>query len=209
MANVIDKPAHRNFKIPPLTKQTISTRYNPRWMRFHFLEALVRELGWQRGAELGCLAGRTLGHLMARCKNLELIGVDLWAAQPENDGPEGWEHYPHDKHFEQCCAIASAHLGRLKLIRDWTTKAAKIVPDGSLDFVFIDADHSYAGCKDDIIAWSPKLKPTGYLIGHDINWPGVRKAVDELVPGYEIGPNVCWFRPIEPAKNWASRFKDN
>jgi hypothetical protein len=42
-------------------------------------------------------------------------------------------------------------------------KAADESPDASLDFVFIDADHSYEGCKRDLHVWSRKLKArTGF-----------------------------------------------
>ncbi len=202
---VANKPKHRDFKIPPLTPQTISTKLtNPKWMRFSFIEFCVRENGWTRGAELGVLDGRTIGHLLKTCRKLHMIGVDLWGPQPDNPGPEGYEHYDHEGHYIDTLCKCRPHRGRYQLIRGRTVEVAKSIPDGSLDFVFIDADHSYEGCKNDILAWRPKVKPGGWLMGHDINWPGVRKAVDELVPDYEIGPNVVWFAPINPQPNWCA-----
>ena len=61
-------------------------------------------------------------------------------------------------------------------------KAAEYVDDGTLDFVFIDADHSYEHCIEDIRDWEPKVKPGGLVCGHDIghpDFPGVEKAVRE------------------------------
>lgn len=68
-----------------------------------------------------------------------------------------------------------------------------------VDLVFIDADHSYNGCKGDIEAWLPNIKPGGILAIHDYKkdtltydeatcphprpWPGVDRAVDELLLG--------------------------
>jgi len=77
--------------------------------------------------------------------------------------------------------------------------------DHEYDFVFLDADHSYEGCKADIEAWSPKVKPGGWLGGHDYqnpNFPkfGVTKAVDEFVSRsgltLDLGENYCWFVKI-------------
>lgn len=61
------------------------------------------------------------------------------------------------------------------------------------DMVFIDADHSYEACKGDILAWLPNIKPGGIIALHDYRkqdtdiptqeWPGVDKAVDELLMG--------------------------
>jgi predicted O-methyltransferase YrrM len=71
-----------------------------------------------------------------------------------------------------------------------------------LDFVFIDADHSYEGCKADIEAWFPKVKPGGLLSGHDYDNPdfpefGVKRAVDEFAARHghsvELGDNLTWF----------------
>jgi len=75
-----------------------------------------------------------------------------------------------------------------------------------VDLVFIDGDHSYDGCKNDIMAWLPNIKPDGIIAIHDYckqdlftddynedkphpdyphpkPWPGVDKAVDELLLG--------------------------
>lgn len=45
--------------------------------------------------------------------------------------------------------------------------AARIFADGSLDLVFIDADHRHEPAKKDISSWLPKLKIGGILCGHD------------------------------------------
>jgi predicted O-methyltransferase YrrM len=66
-------------------------------------------------------------------------------------------------------------------------EAVNFFADNSFDFVFIDGDHTYEGVKADIAAWSPKLKPTGMLAGHDYtpaghpdtSFEGVGRAVRE------------------------------
>lgn len=52
----------------------------------------------------------------------------------------------------------------------------------TLDFVYIDAAHDYFSVWQDIKAWLPKVKPGGYIGGHDYrsNCPGVWKAVGEM-----------------------------
>jgi hypothetical protein len=65
--------------------------------------------------------------------------------------------------------------------------AHQIYEDASLAAVFIDGDHSYEGCSADIKNWLPKVRPGGYIAGHDYNWKGVREAVTEAFPdGVEI-----------------------
>ena len=61
-------------------------------------------------------------------------------------------------------------------------EAVKFYDDNSLDFVFIDAEHSYESVIQDIQAWLPKIKKGGILAGDDYLkvHPGVIKAVDEI-----------------------------
>lgn len=189
------------FIVPPPCPPSVDLPAN--WKRFDFLRVCVQQFGWLSGAELGVWQGRTIVHLLHHCPSLRMIGVDLWQPQPGNPGPEGYEDWPHEIHEARARRSVKKYGGRGTIIKGWTTEVAKQVPDASLDFVFVDADHSYEGCHRDIVAWIPKVKVGGWMIGHDITWPGVRQAVDELLPGYEIGPDVCWFRPkLVIDNNW-------
>lgn len=62
---------------------------------------------------------------------------------------------------------ATAVLGPL-----WT------IPVG---FVFIDASHSYEGCKLDAETWGPWLKPGGLMAFHDTTITDISRVVDETV----------------------------
>ena len=91
--------------------------------------------------------------------------------------------------------IAKHRSGRAEIIKDYTTEAAKDVADESLDFVFIDADHSYMGVMRDVGAWAPKVKKGGMIIGHDIHFETVKTAVIELYgeDGYSVEDDFLWF----------------
>jgi hypothetical protein len=57
------------------------------------------------------------------------------------------------------------------------------ISDNSLDFVFIDGNHSYEYVKNDLEFWYKKVKNSGYITGddyHNHNF-GVKQAVDEFV----------------------------
>ena len=55
--------------------------------------------------------------------------------------------------------------------------------DNSVDCIFVDGDHTYAGAKRDIDMYAKKLRPGGHFIFDDYSksYMGVVKAVDELV----------------------------
>jgi hypothetical protein len=61
--------------------------------------------------------------------------------------------------------------------------------------VFIDAEHTYEGCKADIAAWLPKAQRL--ICGHDYSpeWPGVMQAVKEMIgPVRTVG--TIWYKEL-------------
>lgn len=83
-------------------------------------------------------------------------------------------------------------------IKSVSWDAAMLFPDQSVDFVFIDADHSYESVKKDIDAWLPKIRKNGIISGHDYgngNPSGVKKAVDEKVSSFQL-KGSCWYSKI-------------
>jgi predicted O-methyltransferase YrrM len=86
----------------------------------------------------------------------------------------------------------------LKIIDKPSLTASNLYEKRSLDFVFIDAGHSYEEVKKDIQAWLPKVKKGGVLAGHDYSksFPGVVKAVRESLPGHVQKSKNCWFYEV-------------
>jgi hypothetical protein len=56
------------------------------------------------------------------------------------------------------------------------------IPDGSIDAVFIDGDHSYEAVSKDLAFWWKKLRNGGWLLGDDYKscFPSTTKAVDDF-----------------------------
>jgi hypothetical protein len=135
--------------------------------------------------------------------------VDSWAEVPDDNYTKSGDfhaslHAEEQENFYALTQRVTAFAGnRANIIRADSKAAAQAIPDSSLDLVFIDADHSYEGCRDDIKAYWPKVKAGGIISGHDYAnddfrfGPMVKRAVDEFVSanGLEIslGPNFTWF----------------
>ena len=66
--------------------------------------------------------------------------------------------------------LTTPYPSRAKVVRNFSLEASRLVPDGSLDFVYIDGRHDFAGVTEDLTAWWPKICPGGLLGGHD--WIG-------------------------------------
>lgn len=61
------------------------------------------------------------------------------------------------------------HLLRMDSHRPETLDQVKtLLPDGGIDFLFIDGDHTYEGVKQDFEMYSPFVRPGGLVVFHDI-----------------------------------------
>lgn len=94
----------------------------------------------------------------------------------------------------------------LRMIVAESVEAAAEFDDESLDWVFIDADHSYEAVVADIAAWAPKLKPGGLLSGHDYGRAGVTDAVRRSFPAVEQASSI-WYTRERPRRRHLASLK--
>lgn len=165
---------------------------------FHWLEGMQNPVG----AEIGVFAGELSRRLLSR-DDLTLYLIDSWATEHAPAYTASGDYHAmltadRQEHFYKLTQhMVSFAKDRAHIVRSDSLEAAKGIADGSLDFVFIDADHTYAGCKADIEAWKPKIKKGGFISGHDYENPdfpawGVKQAVHELLGQPELGDNFTW-----------------
>lgn len=157
------------------------------------LYKLFAELGFKTGAEIGVFRGRNAREMFRQIPNLKLYGIEAFADQPTSTRHKTVPRYERNK---------NAMEGRLKdrdfvLIEKFSEEAVQHIPYASLDFVYIDGDHSYDYAMTDIILWARRVKPGGIVSGHDYILPGeyrhkfdinVRDAVDNYVAVHKISP---------------------
>jgi hypothetical protein len=163
-----------------------------RGMSRYDLGPLFHALGFTQGAEIGVWKGRFSNALLQANPNLHLYCVDPWVPYPEY-----WDHTRHDT-IGGAYNIAMATLAgqNCNIIRKFSVDAAKDVPDGSLDFVYIDGNHSFQSVVNDLCEWSKKVRVGGIISGHDYKDFGSGTFIDvvEAVHGF-VGANHIrpWF----------------
>lgn len=84
--------------------------------------------------------------------------------------------------------IQAGVTANIRLIPADTVDAAQCWR-GPIDYLYVDADHSYDGVMADLRAWVPHVKPGGLIIGDDYGsdmYPGVAWAWDEFAAGYGL-----------------------
>lgn len=159
------------------------------------------------GVEIGVNNGQLSWRLLAGNRNIFLYMVDPWSADDVNESysttgdlKSSFSNSDHDAAMNEAIDSVKQFDGRYKIMRMKSEDAAGKFGDSTLDFVFIDGDHSYDGCSLDMRLWYPKVKRGGLLCGHDyrddMNF-GVIRAVDEFCSntGYKVrlGGNKTWF----------------
>ena len=72
-------------------------------------------------------------------------------------------------------------IGDIKVehIKEYSFDAVDRFEDESLDFVYVDGDHSFTNVVKDIGLYLPKIKKSGFIGGHDYSpeHPGVKEAI--------------------------------
>jgi len=178
--------------------RNIGGHYNWEW--FYEQEAARMQPGGV-AVELGIWLGRSLCHLASML--------------PEDAVVYGVDHFDCDQDDEAMQALVDRHGGilretvnniygcgvqkQVRIIQSDSAAAASIFPTESVDLVFIDACKDYEWVKQDIMEWLPTVRPGGTIAGHDYSdsWPGVKQAVNELIPGRKTKGNLWWYHMPE------------
>lgn len=169
--------------------------------RCHIVHDLIKNRNHEVGAEIGVYRGTLTEYLLTKLPTINLLhAVDSWIHYPDFTAilnPKGSViNTPMEDIFEVFLENTERFEKRLSVHKMSSEDAAEIIPDNSLDFIFIDANHAYDYVKADIIMWTPKVKSGGIIIGHDYNPErpefGVIQAVNELIPDAKIKEKI-WY----------------
>ena len=121
----------------------------------------------------------------------KLICIDTWENDAMSEGKRDTfkEFSDHTGKFaHKILPVRGYSHDVFDKVRDITEK---------IDFLFIDGDHSYEGCKKDVALYMPLLKSGGIIAFHDIGWAeGVVKVINDdvkpLLSKFEQFPNMFW-----------------
>lgn len=158
------------------------------------LARLFYLLGYSRGAEVGVERAKYSEVLLRENPLLQLTCVDAWRAY------RGYRDHVDqrklDRFFDEAKERLQPFVGRVGFLREFSVDAAALIPDRSLDFVYIDAAHDFASVAADLRAWSPKVRIGGIVSGHDYlkaplpSLMHVPQVIHGWTDAYQIAP---WF----------------
>lgn len=142
-------------------------------------------------AELGVFRGEFTKNILDICNPKELVLIDLWDNSVIESGDvDGNNVVKYNGEFLYNEILNKYRTSsNIKIIKNYTSYLSTY-PDNYFDMIYIDADHSYDGCKNDLLISYDKIKSNGFIMGHDYTQNllktsniynfGVSKAVDEF-----------------------------
>lgn len=152
--------------------------------------------------EVGTYSGKSLAYLLVEAinadKKFEVTAVDSYTFRDEQT---------NENIMDALIRNLEPLDYQIDIIKEQSWNAADFFEDGSVDFVFLDADHTEESVRKDVRAWLPKIKPGGIIAGHDYchpRWydndhPGVAKVVHETFGtdwDKEYLDEKVWFKQV-------------
>ncbi len=119
------------------------------------------------GVEVGVADAAFSERIMKQWEGRQLHLVDLWDVDTRNRDHSQVSAMVQQTRQREAKKRMSRFGDRVRFHQADSCLAAQSFSDESLDFVYLDADHSASAVQDDIRAWFPKIRPGGVLAGHD------------------------------------------
>ena len=134
---------------------------------FHLITAFDRPV---RGIEIGIKEGMNSIAFLEMCPNIEkLVGIDPFA--PYVDLGYHWTEEEQESIYQHMLKNVKMRNcdDRFEHIRTPGLDAVDQFEDDSIDFVFVDGEHTAEVVKAELTAYWPKLKSGGIMSGHDFD----------------------------------------
>lgn len=133
--------------------------------------------GFKVGAEIGVYKGEFTQKL---CKTgLKIYAIDPWTTYAETTQKRQNMLYEHTK------GILAA-FPNCTIVRKTSMEAIADIPNESLDFVYIDANHEFRYIAEDLYEWTKKVRSGGIVSGHDYFFTATRTGVENWHVAYVL-----------------------
>lgn len=146
------------------------------------------------GAEIGVFQGDFSDMILRVVAPAKLYLVDPWLSFADEThrksiyGADSRSQQQMDAIADRVATRFAGHIReeRVQICRETASAAFPRLPDGHLDWTYIDGDHSYDGVSEDLRLSYQKVKNGGYITGDDYhigNWfaDGVVRAVHDFL----------------------------
>lgn len=151
-------------------------------------------------AEIGVFEGEFSAFILNSLNPTKLYMMDLFNGRAGSGDQDG-NYFKIVDLGTAFLELNKKYVGdeRVEIQRGNSRDLLSNLDDNTLDMIYIDGDHGYAGCKSDLELAFKKCKPGGWICGHDYEMNmekaktkyefGVQRAVDEFCASK--GQTIC------------------
>lgn len=160
--------------------------------RWNWLPDLCNLAGFTVGAEIGVSGGRFSKRLCDTVAGLKMYAIDPWECYGQYR--DQYRQEDMDRTYQR--AIEKLTPLNCEIIRDYSAQAVERFADGSLDFIYLDANRAFESVAQDLTLWSEKVRAGGIICGccyyneRDHAIGQTKDAVDAWTKAHGIDP---WF----------------
>ena len=134
------------------------------WIRF------IKSSKIKRMAEVGVFRGDYAAKLLERCESIEkYYMVDPWRHLDDWNKPSNKSDDVFEQFFSETKAKTDFAAEKRIILRGKTIEVVEKIPDGELDFTYVDGDHTLKGITIDLICMYPKILVGGCIGGDDFS----------------------------------------
>ena len=130
----------------------------------------VRLIRARKSAEIGVYRGDFARHLLDGCPSIETYYmVDPWRHLDDWNKPANRDDATFERILAEAMDKTQSHEARRVVLRGRTTEVIDQIPDRSLDFAYVDGDHTLRGITVDLVRVHEKVRPGGWIAGDDFS----------------------------------------
>ncbi|MCR8958376.1 class I SAM-dependent methyltransferase [Variovorax sp. S2] len=119
-------------------------------------------------AEVGVWKGDFAADVLSAASHVETYYmIDPWANLPDWNKPFNVRPEIFDAIYREMDAKTAFAADKRRILRGRTKEVVGEIPDESLDFAYIDGDHTLRGITIDLIKMWPKIRLGGFIGGDD------------------------------------------
>jgi len=143
-------------------------------------------------AEIGVYRGQFAERVLKSCNSMHTYYmVDPWRHLEDWNKPANKADHELNEYLQETLARTAFAADKRVVLRGTTAEVSHSIPDGTLDFVYVDGDHTLRGITIDLIRIFSKVKTGGFIGGDDFC-----RSIWQHSPRYEptlVCPFVVFF----------------
>jgi len=157
--------------------------FNKDFLPSNELNDYIKQLGDNVvGCEIGVCHAENFCHMLETCDNIQkLIGIDPYIQYDDFGGPVVQDIVDifKDATLKNLELLDAGDRAEIRMMT--SDDAALTIEDGSLDFVFIDGNHSQEYVHRDLRNYYEKVKVGGIFAGHDYSMSSVSEELKQFL----------------------------